>query len=195
MAEYSPYRDYPAGGQGGGNDASTMGTGPSMSQYSGAPLVAGAYAAGHHGGGGGAGAPSVTSSGSVYPETQYGGTSVSGGDMSGGRAQRMTKQQEAARAYAETHPNAQSQYSSPNSSSPPPTSMMPTPHPASATSGESEAPRQPLAVVNPENNDAESIAPSVLQHRDGGRLRVLNQDPEDQAEIPPSYDSIPPDER
>ncbi|KAF8318436.1 hypothetical protein DL93DRAFT_386675 [Clavulina sp. PMI_390] len=201
-----------------GNDPSPDGSyAPTMatSAYSGNPLLASAAGAGAAGVGAAyyhnqhqqpqmtqyhGTAPSVLSSGSAYPPTSGpgsdgygGGGSASGGLPVGaeGRAVRMNKQQEAARAYAEAHPHAYAHNNAPSNRM----SMSDyydgaSVGPTSALSGGTGA--GPLSVVNPDVNDDASSA--VVQHRDGGRY-VPPVPAENQAEIPPSYDSIPAEER
>lgn len=202
-------RPFSVDGSEGYSPGSTGGA-PSMSQHSGNALLAGAAGGytgqqmaqyyhpnqapsqGHYSGGG---APSVVSSGSVYPASEaYSPTSVSGG-AAAGRAARLSKQQEAARAYAEVHPDYAGA-GAPGAQHDP--SVL-----NSSDSGDRRSTGGPLTVANPEmpgvdeeptHGPAAALGGSatpVLQHRDGGRVRV----PENDVEIPPSYDSIPANER
>ena len=135
------------------------------------------------------GEPSILSSASMYPPSSeaHGASSSAGGagGMAAGRAMRVNKQQEAAQAYAETHPKFSGM---PRVPAAPPMS--------DAVQLEEPGERQGLNVVNPdEQNDLMSGGSSVVQHRDGGRVRIPEAVMhENDAEIPPSYDSIPPDD-
>lgn len=210
----------------------------STSHYSGNQLLAGgagAAAANHYYNGngnqqqmsqyhGGGTAPSVSSA-SVYPASTdpyansvAGGGGMIGGGVGGGPASRLSKQQEAAREYAASHPHQYSGGSGEgigmgggpgiNGGADGDTASMSAysaSGPLSATSGASAAPPR-LSVMNPSVEDAAGEAghdgagpgntappvPAVVQHRDGGRFRPS---PENDVEIPPSYDSIPPEER
>jgi hypothetical protein len=123
------------------------------------------------------GTPSILSSASAYPPTSeaYGPSSSAGGT---GLTIRMNKQQEAAQAYAQSHPR----YSGGPDSVPM----------SSAVSGTGltglDGPRG-LSVINPDEQIGRGS--SVVQHRDGGRVR-MPMTHENDAEVPPSYDSIPP---
>ena len=117
------------------------------------------------------GAPSILSSASAYPPSS---------EAYAPSAMRMNKQQEAAQAYTQSHPGYLGG-----------SDTVPVDNVASDDTGLTGlgGPRG-LSVINPdEQNDLMSRGSSVVQHRDGGRLRI----PENETEIPPSYDSIPPE--
>ena len=132
-----------------------------------------------------------------------GGDRSSGGGGGGG-AVRMNKQQEAARAYAMTHGGRQgtrppsgsiSEYppSSPINSS---DANTPGSGALSSSGGEDGARGGRLGVANPDTPDTDvdiNAGSPVRQAQDGGRYVAPLMSPG--AEVPPSYDSIPADER
>lgn len=104
----------------------------------------------------------------------------------GGRPMRMNKQQEAAQAYAESHPGFSGR---PEIDSTPINSGV-------DFMGGPDGPRG-LSVVNPDdqNSNLMSRGGSVMQHQDAGRVPMPEPITHDNlAEVPPSYDSIRPDD-
>lgn len=157
----------------------------------------------------------ITQPGQPPDMAQYHNTGVPGFLPVGAQPSHYTQSEYTQSSYYPTSPTSASghtnvaageypgRHPSPGPSLAPTSSTYPTTSVTGRSAKEREALqgryRTSLGVANPDGLDTAGAGASgsgeVIQHRDGGRLPVAEEQEEGPSEIPPRYDEIPPDER